>query len=138
MIDLIIKEVCREYNITPEKICSKTHKREVVLPRQICFYLAKKYTKKSLSSIGQAIGNKDHATVLHACKTVNDIIDTDKEFRNIIIDLDRRIKEAIENSVTPKQWVLNGLNDLLNNHKKYDNLEIEYRLKWIMLKVEKL
>jgi hypothetical protein len=44
-------------------------------------YFSKRYTKSSLSTIGTYIGGKDHATVLHACKTVNNLKDTDKHFR---------------------------------------------------------
>jgi len=59
----------------------KTRKREIVQARQIAMYFSKSLTKDSLAFIGKVIGNKDHATVLHACKTVNNLIDTDKQFK---------------------------------------------------------
>ena len=49
---------------------SKTRKRHIVQARQLAMFFAKKFTKASLASIGSQIGKRDHATVLHACKTV--------------------------------------------------------------------
>ena len=54
-------------------------------------YFSKKMTKSSLANIGMHCGGKDHATVLHACKTVNNLIDTDKRFRGYIDDLNKKI-----------------------------------------------
>ena len=53
-------------------------------------YFAKKYTKASLASIGSQIGKRDHATVLHACRTVENLADTDKQFREYIYDLGKK------------------------------------------------
>jgi chromosomal replication initiator protein len=55
-------------------------------------YFAKNMTKASLASIGAAIGGKDHATVLHACKTVNNLIDYDKKFRMDLEEIEKRLK----------------------------------------------
>ena len=63
-----------------DELQEKTRKREIVESRQVAMYLSKKNTKESLATIGRTIGNKDHATVLHACKTVNNLIETDKQF----------------------------------------------------------
>ena len=77
-----IKEaVCEYYNLEIKDIQTKSRKREVAQARQVAMYLARKYTKKSLSVIGSEIGNRDHATVLHACKTVENLIETDKTIR---------------------------------------------------------
>ncbi|MBQ0030140.1 MAG: chromosomal replication initiator protein DnaA [Paludibacteraceae bacterium] len=75
-----IKEaVCNYYNVGVDDIQTKSRKRDVAQARQVAMYLARKLTKKSLSTIGQEIGNRDHATVLHACKTVENLIETEKE-----------------------------------------------------------
>ena len=91
-IDYIQKVVCDYFNMPPEVINSKTRKREIVQARQIAMYFAKGLTKSSLATIGSQIGGKDHATVLHACKTVNNLIDTDKRFRNYIDDIEKKLK----------------------------------------------
>jgi chromosomal replication initiator protein len=91
-IDFIQKIVCDYFNIPVESINSKTRKREIVQARQLAMYFAKKHTKASLATIGHYCGNKDHATVLHACRTVNNLIDTDKQFRIYVEELDKKIK----------------------------------------------
>ena len=68
---------------------SKTRKREIVQARQIAMYLSRSLTKTSLSSIGSQLGGKDHATVLHACNTVSDLMDTDRSFRGFVHDIER-------------------------------------------------
>ncbi|MFP4662874.1 MAG: chromosomal replication initiator protein DnaA [Bacteroidales bacterium] len=91
-IDYIQKIVCNYFGMSVDKLNSKTRKREVVQARQIAMYFAKNMTKSSLASIGSSIGGKDHATVLHACKTVNNLIDTDKRFKVYIDDIDKKLK----------------------------------------------
>jgi chromosomal replication initiator protein len=54
-------------------------------------FFSKSLTKSSLATIGTQIGGKDHATVLHACKTVNNLIDTDKQFRLQIQDIEKKL-----------------------------------------------
>ena len=76
-----------------ESIQSRTRKREIVQARQLTMYYAKKLTKSSLAIIGLQCGNKDHATVLHACKTVANLAETDKQFRFWIEELDKKFKE---------------------------------------------
>ena len=55
------------------------------------YVFAKQMTKDSLTSIGNVIGKRNHATVLHACKTVKDLIDTDKSFRYSIEEIERKL-----------------------------------------------
>jgi chromosomal replication initiator protein len=90
-IDFIQKIVCDYFELPIELLKSKTRKREVVQARQLAMYFAKKMTKSSLATIGMYNGGKDHATVLHACKTVNNLIDTDKRFRASVDELQKRI-----------------------------------------------
>lgn len=90
-IDYIQKLVCDYFKIPIDLVQSKTRKRDVVQARQLAMYFAKKYTKASLSSIGSQIGKRDHATVLHACKTVRNLSETDRVFRGYVEDLNRKI-----------------------------------------------
>ncbi len=91
-VDYIQKVVCDYFNITPDQMHSRTRKREIVQARQVAMYFSKSLTKSSLASIGSQIGGKDHATVLHACKTVNNLIDTDKRFKQTIDNLEKKLK----------------------------------------------
>ncbi|NDF60044.1 MAG: hypothetical protein EB100_03100, partial [Crocinitomicaceae bacterium] len=70
---------------------SKTRKREVVQARQISMFFSKKLTKASLASIGANCGGKDHATVLHACRTVLNLSETDKQFKSYLDDLEKKL-----------------------------------------------
>ncbi|MBK8366875.1 MAG: chromosomal replication initiator protein DnaA [Bacteroidetes bacterium] len=85
-IDYIQKVVCDYFDLPIELLKSKTRKREVVQARQIAMYFAKSMTKSSLATIGLHCGGKDHATVLHACRTVNNLMDTDKRFKNTLMN----------------------------------------------------
>ncbi|HNS17281.1 MAG TPA: chromosomal replication initiator protein DnaA [Bacteroidales bacterium] len=91
-IDYIQKVICDYFGLASDAIHSKTRKREIVQARQLAMYFAKKHTKSSLATIGLQCGNKDHATVLHACRTVNNLIETDKQFRIYVEELDKKIK----------------------------------------------
>ncbi len=92
-IDYIQKVVCDYFNLPIDSIQSRTRKREIVQARQLAMYFAKKMTKSSLAIIGLQCGNKDHATVLHACKTVSNLTETDKQFRYWVEDLEKKFKE---------------------------------------------
>jgi chromosomal replication initiator protein len=91
-IDYIQKAVCDYFNLSPEMIHVKTRKREIVQARQIAMYFSKNLTKSSLVTIGAKIGGKDHATVLHACTTVNNLWETDKRFRFQIEEIEKKLK----------------------------------------------
>ena len=81
-IEQIVKKVADFYGVESSSINTRSRKREIVLVRQVAMYLAKKYLDLSTSKIGQRIGNRDHATVLHACKTITNLAETDKQFRH--------------------------------------------------------
>ena len=70
-IEAIINIVLGNFGIDQKQFNSKSRKREIVLARQAAMYLCKKHTTQSVSRIGMQIGNRDHATVLHAIKNVN-------------------------------------------------------------------
>ena len=90
-IDHIQKIVSDYFNMSVETLQSKTRKRHIVQARQLAMFFAKKLTKSSLASIGSQIGKRDHATVLHACKTVNNLADTDRDFKKYVSDLTKKL-----------------------------------------------
>lgn len=90
-IEYIQKVVCDYFDLPIEVMKSKTRKREVVQARQIAMYFSKKMTKSSLANIGAHCGGKDHATVLHACKTVNNLAETDKKFKSYLSELEKKL-----------------------------------------------
>ena len=90
-IDYIQKVVSDYFQMDVDTLQSKTRKRHIVQARQLAMFFAKKFTKASLASIGSQIGKRDHATVLHACKTVNNLSTTDKQFRKYVEDLTKKL-----------------------------------------------
>ncbi len=84
--------VCEHFALSVDSISTKSRKREVVQARQIAMYLSKQLTKSSLSSIGTTIGQRDHATVLHACKIVADQMEIDKHFRATVQQIESKLK----------------------------------------------
>jgi chromosomal replication initiator protein len=91
-VELIEEEVCKYFDLEMEVIHSKSKKQEISQARQIAMYLSRKYTDKSYSNIGEMIGKRDHATVLHACKTVGNWIETDKKFKSTIQEIEQLIQ----------------------------------------------
>lgn len=91
-IDDILKVVCKHFDLEAAAIHTKSRKREVVQARQIAMYLAKNHTDFSTSKIGKFIGNKDHATVLHACKTVKGQLEVDKSFQAEVQEIEGMLK----------------------------------------------
>jgi chromosomal replication initiator protein len=91
-IDSIQKIVCDYFQLPVERLKEKTRKREIVQARQISMYFAKEYTKSSLKTIGLHFGGRDHSTVIHALHTVNDLIDTDREFKRYVEDIKKKIQ----------------------------------------------
>jgi chromosomal replication initiator protein len=90
-IDYIQKIVSDYFQMDVDTLQSKTRKRHIVQARQLAMFFAKKLTKASLASIGSQIGQRDHATVLHACKTVDNLASTDKQFRKYVEDLNKKL-----------------------------------------------
>ncbi|NJW51482.1 chromosomal replication initiator protein DnaA [Salinimicrobium oceani] len=90
-IDYIQKIVSEYFQMDVETLQSKTRKRHIVQARQLAMFFAKKFTKASLASIGSQIGKRDHATVLHACKTVDNLASTDKQFNKYVEDINKKL-----------------------------------------------
>lgn len=91
-IDLIQDVVCNFYNIKPDLIHTASRKREIVQARQVTMYLSKQYTEMPFAQIGTLIGKKNHATVLHACRTVREQMEVDKGFRDEISEIELKLK----------------------------------------------
>ena len=92
-IDQIQKTVSDYFQMDVTTLQSKTRKRHIVQARQLAMFFSKKFTKASLASIGTKIGHRDHATVLHACKTVDNLAFTDKHFRKYVEDLTKKFSD---------------------------------------------
>jgi chromosomal replication initiator protein len=90
--EAILQQVVGSFGVDMKSINSKSRKREIVWARQAAMSLCKKYTTQSVSRIGQVVGNRDHATVLHALKNVEDLLDSDAEFREKYAAVEARLQ----------------------------------------------
>lgn len=88
-IDHIVKVVCEYFEIDVDTFNSAKRTRDVAQARQVAMYLSKQHTKAPLTVIGSSIGGRNHATVLHSCKAVADMMDTDKQFKLQIEEIER-------------------------------------------------
>ena len=96
-MEKVQQSVCEYFNISREDLVSKSRKRQIVQARQIAMYLCRTLISNcSLASIGAEIGGKDHATVLHSCMTVSDLMSTDKVFRKYVDDIERMLTPSSE------------------------------------------
>lgn len=92
-IENVRKAVCDYFNITNEEFMSPSRKRQIVQARQISMYLSRTLTNSSLSTIGEQTGGKNHATVLHSCNTVNDLMATDRTFKHYVLEIQKTLTE---------------------------------------------
>ncbi len=90
-VESIEQQVCDYYHIDKELIHSRSKKQEVAQARQIAMYLAKKHTDCSLAHIGNVLGKRNHATVIYACKAVEDWMETDKNLRQDIQKIETQL-----------------------------------------------
>ena len=83
--------VCKHFELDFARFNSTERTREIAQARQIAMYLAKQHTKAPLTTIGASIGGRNHATVLHSCKAVTNLLETDKSFRNQVEEIEKKI-----------------------------------------------
>lgn len=91
-LEKIQKIVAEHYEIKIANLLAKTRSRDIARPRQIAMYLAKSLTNFSLPQIGREMGGKNHATVIYAVKSVQDLIDCDASFAHQIKLLEEKIR----------------------------------------------
>jgi chromosomal replication initiator protein len=94
-IEDIQKTVVSYYNISMHDFMSSRRSRSVARPRQIAMYLAKKMTTKSLPDIGRNFSGRDHTTVIHAIKKVEELMIQDKNFENEVKDINGKLTKSI-------------------------------------------
>jgi len=86
-IENIQKTVCEYYKIRMSELLSKRRPRSIARPRQMAMALCKELTQHSLPEIGEAFGGRDHTTVLHACRKIDELCETDGRIREDKIKL---------------------------------------------------
>lgn len=94
-IPFIKKIVCIATEMPEEVLDSKSRQQEIVENRQIAMYLSRKYTRKSLREIGNEFGDKTPATIMHACRTIHNLCQTDKKFQLKLSNIEHQLMNGI-------------------------------------------
>ena len=92
-IDDILRTVSKHYGVNRGDLLSGRRNRSIVRPRQIGMYLAKLLTSRSLPEIGRRFGNRDHTTVLHAIRKIEQLMNDDTQLREEIELLKRLLRD---------------------------------------------
>jgi chromosomal replication initiator protein len=87
----IIRRVADAFGITLDRILGRDRTKQVALPRQIAMYLLREETKCSLPQIGEALGGRDHTTVMYGCDKVAELLETDDRLRRQVIEIKERL-----------------------------------------------
>ena len=90
-IELIQNLVASHFNLNIQELLSPRRSRSLARPRQIAMYLAKQHTTNSLPDIGRKFSNRDHTTVIHAVKKIDELIKKDNEIKQSVIELKKKL-----------------------------------------------
>ena len=91
-VESIQNTVAAYFNLSMQEMLSQRRSRSLARPRQIAMYLAKQFTTNSLPDIGRKFSNRDHTTVIHAVKKINELIDKDNEVKKNVSEIKKRLK----------------------------------------------
>ena len=89
-VELIQNTVATHYNLSIQEMLSQRRSRSLARPRQIAMYLAKQYTTNSLPDIGRKFSNRDHTTVIHAVKKIDELIKKDNEIKQNVNEIKKK------------------------------------------------
>jgi len=94
-VESIQKIVASHFNLNLQEMLSPRRSRSLARPRQIAMYLAKQNTTNSLPDIGRKLSNRDHTTVIHAVKKIDELIKNDNEIRQSVIEIKKKFLSNI-------------------------------------------
>ena len=95
-IETIQKKVVDYYHLRMADMLSRRRPANIAFPRQVAMYLSRTLTEHSLQEIGNAFGGRDHGTVIHACKTVENMMDQDNSIKYAVEYLNEELSQSIE------------------------------------------
>ncbi|HEV2391639.1 MAG TPA: helix-turn-helix domain-containing protein, partial [Verrucomicrobiae bacterium] len=90
-IEVIQKKIAEHFDIRLADMSSRRRPENIAFPRQIAMFFSRQMTDCTLNTIGEAFGGRDHGTVLHACKLVQDRMEVDPQVREVVGRLERKL-----------------------------------------------
>ncbi|MCB9280902.1 MAG: chromosomal replication initiator protein DnaA [Lewinellaceae bacterium] len=94
-VEYIQQLVAEHFGVAVDKLQGSTRKRKIVIARQLSMYLAKNLTDKSLKTIGEVFGGRDHSTVIYSIRTVQDLMETDTMIKDAVSELEKKIRMSL-------------------------------------------
>lgn len=89
--DDVVETVARAFGLEVDQILGRDRSRKVALPRQIAMYLLREESSASLPQIGDALGGRDHTTVMYGCDKIADLLETDDKLRRQVVDIREKL-----------------------------------------------
>jgi len=89
--DEIIQRVAEKFGLTIDRILGRDRTKQVALPRQIAMYLMREEANYSLPQIGEALGGRDHTTVMYGCDKITEMLETDDRLRRQVIEIKEKL-----------------------------------------------
>ena len=89
--DEVVRTIANVFGVTEQRILGPDRSREVALPRQIAMYLMREDTNFSLPQIGEALGGRDHTTILYGCEKITDMLERDDRLRRQVIEIRKQL-----------------------------------------------
>ena len=89
--EMIMQAVSEYYSVTLSELIGPTRKREITVPRQVAIYLTREMTGMSLPQIGEVFGGRDHTTIMHSCKVMENAINRDSSMKNLVNTIKNRV-----------------------------------------------
>lgn len=89
--DDVVRKVAESFGVAVDRILSRERSREVALPRQIAMYLLREESNISLPQIGEALGGRDHTTIMYGCDKITDLLERDDHLRRQVIDIRQQL-----------------------------------------------
>jgi len=90
-VEFIQNLVASHFNLNIQELLSPRRSRSLARPRQIAMYLAKQHTTNSLPDIGRKFSNRDHTTVIHAVKKIEELIKRDNDIKQSVFELKKKL-----------------------------------------------
>lgn len=87
----VLEAVAEHYRISPDDLCGKQRDKHIVVPRQVAMYLMRQETEASLMEIGQALGGRDHSTVMHGCEKINREVNENSTLRKEVMAIRQQL-----------------------------------------------
>lgn len=93
-IDKVQAKISDHYKLRLSDMVSKRRPANIAFPRQIAMYLCRLLTSHSLQEIGESFGGRDHGTVIHACKTVENMMEQDESIKRTVEFLQKQLSKS--------------------------------------------